>query len=92
MGPQEWIDVKKYCKTLGTTPVPGVKVPNNQRIVFGHMTIDICILCFIETRISAKNKDNYTTFSGYDSWGIPITFMISDMGVNEPIIYYSTVM
>ena len=40
MGPQEYIDVKKYCKTLGTIPVPGVNVLANQRSVYGHMTFE----------------------------------------------------
>ena len=40
-GTQEWIDfLKKYHKTLGTTPVPEVKVSAYQRAVFGHMTIE----------------------------------------------------
>ena len=31
----------------------------------------------------SQNKDNDKTFSGYDPWDIPSTFMKSDMGVNK---------
>ena len=80
MGPQEWIDVKKNRKTLGTTPVPGVKVSANQRPVFGHMTIlaSDCRL-YWHPYISAKNKDNDTKLSGYDPWGKPSTSKSSRM-------------
>ena len=44
--------LKKYCLTLGTNPVPGVKNSANQKKAFGRMTIDICIECCIETHIS----------------------------------------
>ena len=45
--------------------------------------MDICIECFIETHISQPKKKIMTKFSGYDPWGIPSTFMMSDMGVNK---------
>ena len=48
------------------------------------MTIDICIVGFIDTHISQpKIKIIDTKFSGYDPWGIPSTFMMSDLGVNK---------
>ena len=42
---------RNYCKTWGTTPVPGVKDLANQRPVFGHMPIELYIEGFIDTHI-----------------------------------------
>ena len=73
MGSQEWIDVKKYCKTLGTTPVPGVGVLTNPRPVFGHMTFNIYSVGFIDTCISLpKVKIKTQNFLDMIPWVIQV--------------------
>ena len=52
---------KKYCKTLGTTSVPYVKVFANQRAVFGHISNKWYILSLIDTHIWPNECTWYTS-------------------------------